>query len=283
MNLRKTFCLCVVMLSLAVRLSTIAYADEAAGERIEILKAKIVRQTSEEGFVTNTVTVTGASGLKVKKIVVLPGEKQDDYRVLVTTDNFDPKLWDKMVVRVDARVLVPFSAGGDKDFYYSFELRDIDKATMEALNGGPLSEPPKSDIVIEYTPIQVKLGHPLQVLIDIRSVCQRPLKIYWGTHGGSNYRCRDTQISFQATLDGNAVARNPKPLPDGFISSPFILKPNSRLRRTEELDEWLQIDKPGKYRVTANYIIQIENPDDDGNPHSWKVGYTNEFLMEVTN
>jgi hypothetical protein len=121
------------------------------------------------------------------------------------------------------------------------------------------------------------IGSDGTVFIRVVNAGTVPLRVYWGTTGGGNYPCRDTQLSFTATLDGSPVPPNPKPLPDGFIMSPYEAKPNGALKRTADLSQWVQFEKPGEYMVEAAYRLVIENPQKEGSPRQWSVTYHNRF------
>ena len=122
----------------------------------------------------------------------------------------------------------------------------------------------------------------MKVGLQIKNVGDTALTIHWGTHGGGNYQCRDTHLSFTATRDGVAVPANPKPLPDGFIISPHVAQPNTFLKRTVDLSEWLQFENPGDYLINAAYKVEIENPQKDGTPDLWAVTYHQQFTVRVS-
>ena len=250
---------------------------------VEILLAKIDRTQQADGP-RNTFVVTGPAGLALKKVAVI-AEKDNVFIAYLTVDDFKEELGDSLVVRVGDKVLVPYSYGGDKDRYWSLELRDLNKESAEILNGGPLAGAPKESFEIEYSPYQktYAVDKPVEVQLGVHNVGAVPLTIHWGTSGGGNYPCRDTSLAFTATLDGKPVPANPKPLPPGFISSPFVSKPDNTLKRGVDLSEWLQFSQPGEYLVDAIYTLEINNPVKDASPASWKVDYHNQFSVRVAN
>ena len=248
---------------------------------VEILFAKVDRTQQADGP-RNTFVVTGPAGLAFKKANITR-ESANNFTAFLTVDDYDPKIMDSLVIRIGDKVWVPDGFGGDKDKYWSLELRDVDSATAEILNGGPLAEAPKSSFKIEYSPYQAAyaVDGPVQVELAVINVGEVPLTIYWGTHGGGNYRCRDTQLAFTATLDGEPVPANSKPLPPGFISSPFVSKPNNALRRGIDLSEWLQFSRVGEYLIDATYTLDIYNPDKTASPSHWKVDYHDQFAVRI--
>ncbi len=250
---------------------------------VEILLAKINRARQADGS-PNAFVVTGPAGLALKKVVVTT-EKDNLFNADLTVDDFKEELGDSLVVRVGDKVLVPYSYGGDKDRYWSPELRDLNKESAEILNGGPLAGAPKESFEIEYSPYQgtYAVNKAVEVQLGVHNVGAVPLTIYWGTNGGGNYPCRDTSLAFTATLDGKPMPANPKPLPPGFISSPFVSKPDNTLKRGVDLSEWLQFSQPGEYLVDATYTLEINNPEKDASPASWKVDYHNQFSVRVAN
>ncbi len=227
-------------------------------------------------------TETGPAKLGIKKVTI-HAEQGGRFTVFLLTDDYPREMGGKLRVRVRDKLLTPNSWGGDEKASRSLGLRDVDAATAEILNGGPISKAPKESIKVEYLGLEKSfpLNGPVRVLIWLTNVGQTPLTIHWGTTGGGNYPCRDTQLSFKATLDGAAVATNPKPLPDGFIISPFVLKPNSALKRSEDLRQWIDFRKPGKYEVEVTYTIQIMNPGKDGTPSDWNVSYGDKFTVKM--
>ncbi len=250
---------------------------------VEVLLAKINRARQADGSL-NSFVVTGPAGLALKKVSVI-AEKDNVFIAYLTVDDFEKELGGSLVVRVGDKVLVPYSYGGDEDSYHSLELRDLDKESAQILNGGPLAGAPKASFEIEYSPYQgtYAVDKPVSVQLGVHNVGAVPLTIYWGTHGGGNYPCRDTSLAFTATLDGKPVPLNPKPLPPGFISSPFVSKPDNTLKRGVDLSEWLQFSQTGEYLVDAIYTLEINNPVKDASPASWKVEYRNQFSIRVAN
>jgi hypothetical protein len=257
--------------------------DKKEEPAAQILTADIDR-TYQDGKMKNAFVIKGKSNLNIKKAnVVSEGEGDSSFIVYLTTDEFPAAVGSTLLVKVKDKIFLPHSYGGDAKAYWSLELRDVDRASAEILNGSPLPKAPKDSFTVEYWPHQKSypVASPVRVGITLTNVGKVPLTIYWGTHGGGNYPCRDTQLSFTATLDGVAVAANPKPLPDGFISSPFVSKPNSDLKRSEDLTQWLQFKKPGKYLIEATYTVEITNPEKDALPSRWKVSYRNQFSVQI--
>lgn len=251
--------------------------------KAQILTANVDR-TYQDGKPSNTFVITGKSNLNIKKAdVVSDGEGDSSFTVFLTIDNFSPKIESTLVVKVKNKIFLPYSYGGNTNSYWSLELRDVDRASAEILNGAPLPKAPKDSFTVEYTPYQksYRVNAPVNVGITLSNIGKIPLKIYWGTTGGGNYPCRDTQLSFTATLDGVKVPVNTQPLPNGFISSPFIAKPSSALKRTEDLTQWLQFQKPGQYLIDAAYTVEILNPVESAMPNRWKVDYHSQFTVQI--
>ena len=229
-------------------------------------------------------TITGVANLSIKKVRVDAGEENPGkFTVHLTVDDFAPDVGRTLMVRVKDKFFRPYSYGGDHKKYWSLELRDIDRTTVEIVNGESLKAPPENAFRVDYLPHQKSYptGGPVRVGISLRNVGEIPLTIGWGTHGGGNYTCRDTQLSFTATLNGKPVPANPKPLPDGFISSPFVSKPASDLQRSEDLAQWIQFEEPGHYHIEAAWTVQIENPEKDVMPTHWAVVYRNAFVIQI--
>ncbi len=247
-----------------------------------ILTAKIDR-TYENGAVRNTFALTGTSAVRIKK-VNFRLEDDSTLTASIATTPFDSKTSDILVVEVGDKIFVPFGFGGDTtDALWSIEIRDVDAKSVEILNGKPLPPAPKESLNIEYTPRETKfsLGAPIEVDIKIDNIGKTPLDIFYITWGGGNYLCRDAQLSFTATRDGEPVAPNPKPLPEGFISPPFTLRTKSDLNRSEDLCQWLQFDKAGKYEISASYRVKIKNPQVNSPVEIWNVTYENKFSLTI--
>lgn len=263
----------------------VARASDADEEpAIQILAAEIDRTMDDFRNPKNTVVFTGPSTVRFKKAnIVAEGEGDKRFTVYVTTDPFPPELGGTLVIKVKDKVFVPHSYGGDSKAYWSLELRNVDGKYAEVLNGGPLPKAPKDSFTIEFTPNQqtYPTKGPVEVGIAIKNIGNTATTIFWGTHGGGNYPCRDTQLSFTATLDGVPVPPNPKPLPDGFISSPYIAKPSTVLKRTTDLTQWLEFGKPGKYLISATHTLIIENPENGGTPNRWTATYHNQFPIQI--
>jgi len=266
--------------------SSATHADEQQDKKqpqAQILTANVDR-SYQDGKPKNTFVLTGKSKLNIKKSNVISESEGDSrFTVFLTTDEFAPEIGGTLVVEVKDKIFLPFSYGGNAKSYWSLELRDVDRTSAEILNGGPLAKAPKDSFTFEYTPYRKSypVSSPINVGIQLENIGKVPLTIYWGTTGGGNYPCRDTQLSFTATLDGVKVPANPKPLPDGFISSPFVAKPSSTLKRSEDLTQWLQFQKPGHYLVEATYTVEVMNPQQGALPSRWKVSYHNQFSIQV--
>ena len=263
-------------------------AKEAAQTQplVEILIGKIYL-TLQNGHMTGLPVVTGPAGLGFKKATVVNEGKGDrNFTAYLTVDEFSSDRIGSLIVRIGDRYFDPNGySGASVDKCFSIELRNLDKESAEILNGGPLSGAPKESFQIEYSPYQktYAVDKPVTVQLGVNNIGAVPLTIYWGTHGGGNYPCRDTSLAFTATLDGKPVPANPKPLPPGFISSPFVSKPSNTLKRGVDLSEWLQFSKPGDYLVDATYTLEINNPIKDASPASWKVDYHSQFTVRVAN
>lgn len=189
-----------------------------------------------------------------------------------------------LLVRVGDKIFVVKEFGGNAPGAYNtigLHLVNVESATL--LNGSTLPIAPKTALKIEYTPDETGMtkqgSHYVSILIT--NVSAKPITFFWGTTGGQNYPCRDTQLLFTATRDGIPVPPNPKPLPPGFISSPITLQPGSFLRRHENLDDWLGITEPGQYLVSASYSLNIQNPEPDSGPIQWWVTYQNQFAVQI--
>lgn len=288
LNMKAKLILLIIAILVGVSCGSYVHAAEQQYDKkeeptMQILTADIDR-TYQDGKMKNTFVITGKSNLNIKKAnVVSEGEGDSSFIAYLTTDEFPAAIGSTLLVKVKDKIFLPHSYGGDAKAYWSLELRDVDRASAEILNGSPLPKAPKDSFTVEYWPHRKSypVNGPVEVGINLANVGKVPLTIYWGTHGGGNYPCRDTQLSFTATLDGVAVVTNPKPLPDGFISSPFVSKPNSDLKRSEDLTQWLQFSKPGKYLVEAIYTVEIMNPEKDALPGRWKVSYRNQFSVQI--
>ena len=252
---------------------------------VQILSADVFDRHTLDGRGVNAYTVTGVSRLKVLKISVTMEDDGAGYVAYLKTDkSFTQQEAYHAVVRVGDKILMPSEWGGSSsDVLNTIGFRPLDLASAEALNGGPFSAAPKESLKIEYTPdagdVMGKGG--VYTTIVITNVSDKPITFFWGTTGGGNYPCRDTQLAFSASRDGVPALPNSKPLPPGFISSPLTIQPKSFLRRHENLREWLQLDKPGKYLVSANYTLNIKNPAAGANPQQWSVVYRSQFSVIV--
>ena len=252
---------------------------------VQILSADVFDRHTRDGRGTNAFTIKGVSPLKVIKTSVTMEEDGTGYAVYLTTDkSFTLQDAYHAVIRVGNQILIPSEWGGrGQDVNNTIDFRALDRATAEVFNGTPFSAAPKDSLKIEYTPDPA--GSPgkngVYTTIVITNVSDKPVTFFWGTTGGGNYPCRDTQLAFSASRDGVPTLPNPKPLPPGFISSPLTIQPKSFLRRHENLKEWLQLDEPGKYLVSAAYTLNIQNPVADTSPRQWSVVYQNQFSVVV--
>jgi hypothetical protein len=219
-------------------------------------------------------TITGVSRLRIKRATVEEeDEEQSGLRVHVTIDECSAEVARGLVVKAGDKVFLPRTYfGNGVEAISILELQGVDRASAELLTGAPLADAPKDSFRVDMVPLDNGT-----IFITLVNVGKAPLKVYWGTRGG-----RDKQLSFTATLDGVPVPPDPKPLSDGFIMSPFDAKPNSPLKRTANLSEWLQFQKPGNYMVEATYRLVIENPQPDSSPREWTVTYHNRFPVTWT-
>jgi len=268
----------------AMFLGTTDPQDGKAREPLVQLLTANVDRSYRDGKPRNTFTITGTSPLHTKKVFFDEEDASDStVNAVVGIDECSPEVAQTLIVKVKDRLFLPGSYLGNGGTISSLVLRDVDRASAAILNGGPLPSAPEESINVEMQPLgPAALAGQVLVYITVVNVGDVPLTIYWGRTGGGNYPCRDTQLSFQATLDGVPVPANPKPLPDGFIVSPFDAKPNWPLKRTVDLTEWLQFQKPGKYLVEATYEIAIENPQKDASLREWTVRYHKRFPVEIT-
>lgn len=291
-SMKKPFLALFVVCLFASRAPALSHFHRSAqhsqrGSVVQLLTAKIDR-TSENSKPKNTYVVTGKSLLRIKKVdVAAEDESGANYTLYITTDQkFSDAEGAILLVKAKDKLFLPFSFGGDApDKNWSIELRNVDRASAERLYGKPLELSPKASFKLELSPYgeSYALGEPVKIGVSVVNVGAKTFEIFASTTGGGNYRARDTNFSFTATLDGVGVAPVAKPLPDGFISSPFVSKPNNALRWSEDLDEWLLFDKPGKYLVRATYRLQITNPTIGASPIRWNVFYTANFSIHITN
>ena len=255
-----------------------------AGRAVKFLIGKVDRtldpQTRQP---KNSVVVTGDYKLGVQKVTVIAdGPGDTNLIAYIRTDEFPADVSATLLVKVNDKIFVPSSVGGAGAKYFSVELRNLDRASAETLNGGPLTPAPEKALSVVYSADpQYKPGGRIAVRIDVTNTTSAPLSFFWGTVGDGQTRCRDAQLSFSATLAGAAVPANPKPLPPGFIGKPITLQPGAPLHHNEDLSEWLQFDKAGTYEVSASYTFDIENPKTGEAPARWTVKNQKAFTIEV--
>ncbi|RYG63470.1 hypothetical protein EON80_21185 [bacterium] len=276
----------IVLLATLLSIGPAAVADgaakPAAPKGVSIMTGTYRRDPRTNRF--DNIKVTGTAPIKIKKVILMPGSRDEKgMRAYLTTDNFTDEEEAKFIVKIKDKLMVPFGYGGGDGKFWSLELRDVDAESAKILAGKALDPAPKADFKIQFSPRppRIKIGEKVQIALKITNIGATPWQIFYATDGGSNYPCRDLRFSFTATRNGQKVSANPKPLPPGFISSPFIIKPNSTLNRTIDLDEWLQFDHPGTYEVDVVYFITVKNPKKDELPGEWDISYPSHFSVEV--
>jgi len=206
------------------------------------------------------------------------------YEVDFRTSDFSKEKDFFYFLKCGDKVFQILSMGGNKDSMFMVSLQALTQETAEFLTGQTMAMPPKEDLQITYdTDKAYSPDSEISVSILITNSGKKDLSVYWGTLGDGHAKYKDAQLKFSATLNGKPVNATPYPVPDGFISSPHLFRPNTALRTNAHLADWLDFTKPGIYHVNAIYTLEIQNPNGKSDAiKSWKVNYQNQFDIHVT-
>ena len=262
---------------------------QAASPTIELLTGNIARtQTGSEQ--TERIAVTGKSDLAIKHARLRQAFRPDGNTYegyVTTTKQFTNQQADHIVVRIGRKLFAPliyWRGFGEPEttLHHDFYLEDVDPVSAQALNGGSPIRSPKESLAVSY--VQQRTGHiakgHVYLKILIRNVGTRPITLFWRGMGRGIYPGRDNCLWFDSTP---AVPATPAPdgLPGGFLSWSLTLQPGAVLRRDEDLGQWLQLIRPGKYMIKATYRIVVQNPAPDPGPNDWELIYSNQFPVQV--
>jgi hypothetical protein len=107
------------------------------------------------------------------------------------------------------------------------------------------------------------VGKPMPIVLTLENTGTAAV---WFNTGGRQRGPRDNRFMFGASRDGGA----PLPVKDapdfGGLGSVQPLEPGKSIQVSEDLTRWIAVDRPGSYKVTCRYELELTTGTDGG---SW--------------
>lgn len=106
------------------------------------------------------------------------------------------------------------------------------------------------------------VGKKLEIVVTLENGGRTPV---WFNTGGRQRGARDNRFTFGATAATGGAPLAVVDAPDfGGIGAVQALEPGKSLERVEDLAKWVTIDRPGAYRVSCRYELELTTGTEGG-------------------
>lgn len=86
----------------------------------------------------------------------------------------------------------------------------------------------------------------------------------WFNTGGRQRGPRDNRFVFGASRDGGAALPVITAYDFGGMGAIEALAPGKSIERSEDLTRWIAVDRPGSYKVTCRYELELTTGTEGG-------------------
>jgi hypothetical protein len=104
------------------------------------------------------------------------------------------------------------------------------------------------------------VGKPMPIVLTLENTGTAPV---WFNTGGRQRGPRDNRFVFGASRDGAALPVITA-YDFGGLGSVQPLEPGTSVERSEDLTRWIAVDRPGSYKVTCHYELELTTGTDGG-------------------
>jgi hypothetical protein len=106
------------------------------------------------------------------------------------------------------------------------------------------------------------VGKKAEMVLTLENAGTAPV---WFNTGGRQRGARDNRFAFAATPASGGAALPVLDAPDfGGIGAVRPLEPGATLERVEDVTKWVTFDRPGTYRVSCRYELELTTGTDGG-------------------